>query len=82
MMKNKKTGMSRLRCMLNSRRSDILMQRFSCRESGGWDVKLAMEFKSLQWRIISSIITSCDSGCKLLESELCNYTVSTPAPML
>ncbi|KAG6421242.1 hypothetical protein SASPL_117792 [Salvia splendens] len=45
------------------------------RESAGWDVKLATEFKSLQRKIISSILASCDSGCKMLESELCKQRV-------
>ncbi|XP_071909041.1 ribulose-1,5 bisphosphate carboxylase/oxygenase large subunit N-methyltransferase, chloroplastic-like isoform X1 [Coffea arabica] len=40
------------------------------RDSCSWDVKLAMDFKDLQRRIVSSIITSCDAGCKLLEYEL------------
>nr|XP_027069744.1 N-lysine methyltransferase setd6-like isoform X2 [Coffea arabica] len=39
-------------------------------DSCSWDVKLAMDFKDLQRRIVSSIITSCDAGCKLLEYEL------------
>ncbi|XP_057767279.1 uncharacterized protein LOC130987687 [Salvia miltiorrhiza] len=45
------------------------------RECAGWDVKLAVEFKRLQRRIMSSILASCHSGCKMLESELCKYTV-------
>ncbi|GER27814.1 SET domain-containing protein [Striga asiatica] len=43
-------------------------------ESASWDVKLAIEFKNCQRRIISSIITSCDAGCELLRSELRKYT--------
>ncbi|KAK9275714.1 hypothetical protein L1049_022982 [Liquidambar formosana] len=35
-----------------------------------WDVKLAEEFKDLQRRIVSSIITSCHAGCKLVKNEL------------
>ncbi|KAG5563701.1 hypothetical protein RHGRI_000040 [Rhododendron griersonianum] len=38
--------------------------------STSWDVKLAMEFKDQQRRIVSSIVTSCYYGCKLLEDEL------------
>ncbi|KAE9462440.1 hypothetical protein C3L33_05649, partial [Rhododendron williamsianum] len=38
--------------------------------STSWDVKLAMEFKDQQRRIVSSIVTSCNYGCKLLEDEL------------
>ncbi|KAF5742885.1 hypothetical protein HS088_TW09G00947 [Tripterygium wilfordii] len=40
------------------------------RENLSWDVKLALEFKDLQGKIISSILNSCDAGLKLLESEL------------
>lgn len=39
-------------------------------DSCSWDVKLALDFKDLQRRIVSSIVTSCDAGCKLLEHEL------------
>ncbi|XP_058187699.1 uncharacterized protein LOC131304454 isoform X2 [Rhododendron vialii] len=39
-------------------------------DSTSWDVKLAMEFKDQQRRIVSSIVTSCYYGCKLLEDEL------------
>jgi len=34
----------------------------SCRESASWDVKLALDYKDLQRRIISSIVTSCMSA--------------------
>ncbi|XAR72384.1 [Fructose-bisphosphate aldolase]-lysine N-methyltransferase [Bertholletia excelsa] len=43
-------------------------------ESESWDMKLAMEFKALQRRIISSIVTSCNSGRKLVEQELGKWT--------
>jgi len=36
-----------------------------------WDVKLAEEYKNLQRRIISSILSSCYAGRKLVEDELC-----------
>ncbi|XP_031265376.1 uncharacterized protein LOC116123786 [Pistacia vera] len=39
-------------------------------ENTTWDVKLAMESKDLQRKIISSILTSFSAGCKLVESEL------------
>ncbi|XP_028109659.1 uncharacterized protein LOC114308286 isoform X3 [Camellia sinensis] len=39
-------------------------------DSTSWDVKLAMEFKDRQIMIVSSIVTSCYSGCKLVEYEL------------
>ncbi|XP_019182205.1 PREDICTED: uncharacterized protein LOC109177335 [Ipomoea nil] len=35
-----------------------------------WDVKLAVEFKNLHRRIVSSIVNSCKGGCELLECEL------------
>ncbi|XP_011079300.1 uncharacterized protein LOC105162846 isoform X1 [Sesamum indicum] len=44
-------------------------------ERTSWDVKLAIEFKNLQRRIVSSILSSCNTGCELLESELGKYTV-------
>ncbi|XP_006474175.2 uncharacterized protein LOC102606634 [Citrus sinensis] len=39
-------------------------------ENTSWDVKLALEFKDLERRIISSILTSCSAGRSLVESEL------------
>ncbi|KAK2993501.1 hypothetical protein RJ640_015185 [Escallonia rubra] len=41
------------------------------REHCCWDVNLALEFKDLQRRIISSIVASCYAGSKLVEQELC-----------
>ncbi|XP_057969217.1 uncharacterized protein LOC131158391 isoform X2 [Malania oleifera] len=41
------------------------------RKSSSWDVKLAVEFKDVQRRIVSSIITSCYAGRGLVEGELC-----------
>ncbi|KAL2534787.1 SET domain-containing protein [Abeliophyllum distichum] len=49
--------------------------RLDDRETTRWDVKLAVEFKVLQRRIISSILTSCYNGCKLLQIELHKNTV-------
>ncbi|XVF34222.1 hypothetical protein REPUB_Repub18cG0040700 [Reevesia pubescens] len=40
------------------------------RENASWDVKLALEFKERQRRIVSSILTSCSTGIKLVEYEL------------
>ncbi|WCJ42331.1 SET domain-containing protein [Euphorbia peplus] len=40
------------------------------RESLTWDVKLALEYKDLQRRILSSILTSCDSGLEMVQNEL------------
>ncbi|CAI0558022.1 unnamed protein product [Linum tenue] len=37
---------------------------------GSWDVKLSVEFKDGQKRIISSILSSCDDGIKLLQTHL------------
>ncbi|XP_023746819.1 uncharacterized protein LOC111894962 [Lactuca sativa] len=42
------------------------------REKCDWDVKLALDFKELQKRIISSIVSSCYNGKKLVEQELHN----------
>ncbi|CAH9133053.1 unnamed protein product [Cuscuta epithymum] len=38
--------------------------------NAGWDIKLAVEFKDLQRRIVSSVVKSCKAGCELLEFEL------------
>ncbi|XP_022731950.1 uncharacterized protein LOC111286311 isoform X2 [Durio zibethinus] len=40
------------------------------RENASWDVKLALEFKEMQRRIVSSILTSCSTGVKMVEYEL------------
>lgn len=42
------------------------------RENTSWDVKLAVEFKDMQRRIISSILSSCYAGQALVENELCH----------
>lgn len=34
-----------------------------------WDVKLALKYKDLERRILSSILSSCSSGLKMLEEE-------------
>ncbi|GAV59585.1 SET domain-containing protein, partial [Cephalotus follicularis] len=39
-------------------------------ENTSWDVKLALKFKGLQRRIMSSVLASCLAGIKLLEIEL------------
>ncbi|KAK4781331.1 hypothetical protein SAY87_017437 [Trapa incisa] len=39
------------------------------RENIEWDVKLALQYKDLQRRIMSSILRSCSSGLKMLEDE-------------
>lgn len=62
-------------CKMLRAKSSIFTETSLCRETAGWDVKLATEFKSLQRKIISSILASCDSGCKMLESELCKQRV-------
>ncbi|KAK0571683.1 hypothetical protein LWI29_019912 [Acer saccharum] len=46
-------------------------------ENTRWDVKLAVEFKDLQRRIVSSIITSCSAGRKLVENELSRFMSDT-----
>lgn len=39
-------------------------------DDASWDVKLALEFKDLQRRIVSSILTSCAAGLNLVQDEL------------
>ncbi|KAL5769213.1 hypothetical protein ACOSP7_015773 [Xanthoceras sorbifolium] len=46
---------------------------FEDRENTSWDVKLAVEFKDLQRKIVSSIINSCSAGRKLVENELSRF---------
>nr|XP_043624709.1 uncharacterized protein LOC122596230 [Erigeron canadensis] len=45
-------------------------------EKFDWDVKLALDFKNLQRRIISSIVNSCDTGRQLVQRELQKCTNS------
>ncbi|KAL4654631.1 hypothetical protein ACB092_01G394600 [Castanea dentata] len=40
------------------------------RENASWDVRLAEEFKDQQRRIVSSVLTSCHKGLRLVENEL------------
>lgn len=47
------------------------------RRNSSWDVKLAMEYKAIQRRIISSILTSCHSGLKTIENEMCRCAAVT-----
>ncbi|KAG9134921.1 hypothetical protein Leryth_001213 [Lithospermum erythrorhizon] len=44
------------------------------RETVSWDVKLALDFKSLHKKIIASILASCAAGCELIQNELRNLT--------
>ncbi|KAL5699853.1 [histone H3]-lysine(4) N-trimethyltransferase [Ranunculus cassubicifolius] len=37
-------------------------------EKVGWDVKLALQYKELQRRILSSVLTSCSAGMQMLQS--------------
>ncbi|KAI7737714.1 hypothetical protein M8C21_025148 [Ambrosia artemisiifolia] len=46
------------------------------RENCDWDVKLALDYKDLQRRIISSIVNSCYAGRQLLETDLQKCTNS------
>ncbi|KAJ6330857.1 hypothetical protein OIU76_009450 [Salix suchowensis] len=39
-------------------------------DNASWDVKLALEFKDLQRRIVSSILTSCAAGLNMVQDEL------------
>ncbi|KZV32148.1 SET domain-containing protein [Dorcoceras hygrometricum] len=43
-------------------------------DRASWDVKLAIEYKNLQRRILSSILTSCGTGFELVECELLKCT--------
>lgn len=43
---------------------------FVVRENCGWDEKLAMDFKSTQRRIASSVSTSCLAGMDMVKNEL------------
>ncbi|RWW00618.1 hypothetical protein GW17_00036408, partial [Ensete ventricosum] len=40
---------------------------FYCRNNSSWDVKLSLDYKDLQRRIISSIVTACNCGLQMLE---------------
>ncbi|KAI9125711.1 hypothetical protein K1719_003129 [Acacia pycnantha] len=40
------------------------------REDCSWDVKLALEYKIQQIRIVSSFLTSCDGGIDMVKKEL------------
>ncbi|KAE8651665.1 uncharacterized protein LOC101212907 isoform X1 [Cucumis sativus] len=42
------------------------------RTSTEWDIKLALEYKDLQRKIVSSCLTSCHSGLKMVEIALCD----------
>ncbi|XP_043710342.1 uncharacterized protein LOC122659276 [Telopea speciosissima] len=46
------------------------------RENLNWDLKLALEFKDLQRRIISSVLDSCSAGLELLNNQLNSQTQS------
>ncbi|XP_052199847.1 uncharacterized protein LOC127806527 isoform X6 [Diospyros lotus] len=41
--------------------------------SSSWDVKLGVEFRNIQRKIVSSIVDSCNSGFQLVEHELSKY---------
>jgi hypothetical protein len=45
------------------------------RENADWDVKLAMEFKERQRKIVSSILDSCSAGIKLVQESITNPPV-------
>uniref|UniRef100_A0A7N0VHA7 SET domain-containing protein n=1 Tax=Kalanchoe fedtschenkoi TaxID=63787 RepID=A0A7N0VHA7_KALFE len=45
------------------------------RESPSWDVKLALEYKNLQRKIISSILTSCQAGQRTVTNELSKLAI-------
>ncbi|KAI3803128.1 hypothetical protein L1987_31277 [Smallanthus sonchifolius] len=60
---------------------DAMMQNLDemeplVRENCDWDVKLALDYKALQRRIISSIVNSCYAGRRLVENDLEKFTNS------
>lgn len=40
---------------------------FNPRENSSWDVKLALDYKDLQRRIITSVVDSCSAGLQMLD---------------
>lgn len=45
----------------------LVIRLFCYRENVDWDVKMAMEFKERQRKIVSSILDSCSAGIKLVQ---------------
>lgn len=63
-----------LNCTFQDRMDALGDENLDDREGASWDVKLAIEYKNLQRKILSSILTSCRTGCDLLERELLKCT--------
>lgn len=63
-----------LNCTFQDRMDALGDENLDDREGASWDVKLAIEYKNLQRKILSSILTSCGTGCDLLERELLKCT--------
>lgn len=61
-----------LQCTFDAMMENLAETEPMDRENCDWDVKLALDFKDLQRRIVSSIVSSCYAGRKLVEQELNN----------
>ncbi|XP_055805846.1 uncharacterized protein LOC129874569 isoform X1 [Solanum dulcamara] len=61
--------------MFEKMRDGLGDPEFDNRETTSWDVKLAVDFKDLQRRILSSIVASCQAGCELVVCEVQRYTL-------
>ncbi|CAO2187626.1 unnamed protein product [Urochloa humidicola] len=59
---NDRVVLETLLSIFNPMLEELLDPDESDRESANWDVKLALDYKDLQRRIISSIVTSCTSA--------------------
>ncbi|CAO2168560.1 unnamed protein product [Urochloa humidicola] len=61
-MENYRVVLETLLSIFNPMLEELQESDESDRESASWDVKLALDYKDLQRRIISSIVTSCTSA--------------------
>lgn len=51
----------------NTYKRTLLFFFFNPRENSSWDVKLALDYKDLQRRIITSVVDSCSAGLQMLD---------------
>ncbi|XP_035538857.1 uncharacterized protein LOC108998805 isoform X2 [Juglans regia] len=70
-LENEMEVLGRLRSIFDCVMESLGAADLHDRENTSWDVRLAVEFKDLQRRIVSSILSSCDTGLKLLKNEWC-----------
>lgn len=68
-LENEKEVLEDLRSIFNDMMDNLGDADMDDRRNASWDVRLAVEFKDLQRRIVSSILTSCYSGLKFVEHE-------------